>query len=180
MEDDLKQLIIDTGAETRRHFDSVAEGLRQELGGLATELRQENVETRRQLAEVATSLREENAETRQRIDVVAAELRQENAETRHQLAKVATELRQEMQVTTSDLRRHFDVTAEDIRHQVQLVAEGVENVVTETVARLTSDLRNEFAESKAFMSFSYSDLDRRLRSLEGRVERLESSSDRTQ
>jgi hypothetical protein len=62
---------------------------------------------------------------------------------------------------------------------VQLVAEGVDTV-NQRVDRLAQDMKNEFAESKAFMKFSYSDLDRRLRSLEERVERLESSSARPQ
>jgi type I site-specific restriction-modification system R (restriction) subunit len=104
-----------------------------------------SAETRQQLTEVATSLRQENVETRNRVDTVAA-----------------------------DLRRHFDVTAEDFRHQVQLVAEGVDNV-NERVDRLAHDMKHEFAESRAMVQISYSDLDRRLRSLEERVERLESS-----
>jgi uncharacterized protein with ATP-grasp and redox domains len=107
-------------------------------------------------------------ETRQHFDVVAAELRQENAETR-----------QHFDVVASDMRRHFDVTAEDFRHQVHLIAEGVDNG-NERVDRLAQDMKNEFAETNAIMRFSYSDLDRRLRSLEERVERLESSSARPQ
>ena len=153
MDEELKKLIEETSAETHRRFDAAV-----------AELRQENVETRRHFDVVSAELRQENVETRRHFDVVSAELRQENVETR-----------QHFDVVASDMRRHFDVTTEDLRHQMQLVAEGVENVVNERVAELTSDLRNEFAESKAIMHFSYSDLDRRLRSLEERVERLESS-----
>jgi predicted nucleic acid-binding Zn-ribbon protein len=145
---------------------------RQQLGVLAVELRQE--------MRVSTSeLRQENAETRRHLDVVATSLREENAETRQQLGVVAAELRQEMRVSTSDLRRHFDVTAEDFRHQVQQVAEGVDTV-NERVDRLSRDMKNEFAESRAMVQISYSELTRRLSSLEDRVERLESSSGRPQ
>ncbi|HEU4887144.1 MAG TPA: hypothetical protein VFV49_04605 [Thermoanaerobaculia bacterium] len=35
MDEDLKRLIVDTGAETRRHFDVVAEGLRHDVKGIA-------------------------------------------------------------------------------------------------------------------------------------------------
>jgi hypothetical protein len=60
MDDDLKQLIENTAAETRRHFDIVAEGLRQDdrlalegvtangerLDRLAVEMKQEFAEVR--------------------------------------------------------------------------------------------------------------------------------------
>ena len=119
-------------------------------------------------------IEETSAATHRRFDEAVGELRQENAQTRQHFDVVAAELREEMRVGTTDLRRHFDVTAEDFRHQVQLVAEGVDNV-NERVDRLARDIKNEFAETNAIMRFSYSDLDRRLRSLEERVERLESS-----
>jgi Zn-finger domain-containing protein len=158
MDEDLKKLIEETSAETHRRFDEAV-----------VVLRQVNVETRQHFGEAVAELRQENVETRQHFDVVVAELRQENVETR-----------QHFDVVASDMRRHFDVTAEDFRHQVQLVAEGVDNVINERFVQLTSGLMNELAESKAIMRFSYSDLDRRLRSLEERVERLESSSARPQ
>ena len=133
-------------------------------------------------------IEETSAATHRRFDEAVGELRHENAETRQQLTSVAEglrqdirnvderigETRQEMRVVATDLRRHFDVTAEDFRHQVQLVAEGVDNV-NERFDQLTRDMKHEFAESRAMIQISYSDLDRRLRSLEERVERLESS-----
>lgn len=133
-------------------------------------------------------IEETSAATHRRFDEAVGELRHENAETRQQLTSVAEglrqdirnvderigETRQEMRVVATDLRRHFDVTAEDFRHQVQLVAEGVDNV-NERFDYLTRDMKHEFAESRAMIQISYSDLDRRLRSLEERVERLESS-----
>jgi hypothetical protein len=150
MDEDLKRLIEETSAETHRRFD-----------------------------EAVGELRQENVATRQHFDVVAGELRQENVETRQHFDTTAADLRQHFDTTATDLRRHFDVTAEDFRHQVQLVAEGVDNA-NERLDRLAHDIKNEFAETNAIMRFSYSDLDRRLRSLEERVERLESSSARPQ
>ena len=95
------------------------------------------------------------AETREHVDVVVAELRRGNAET----------------------RRHFDVVAEDFKSQVQLIAENVLSTgarLDRRIDDLESRMNNEFGEVKAMMRFSYADLDRRLRSLEERVERLES------
>jgi hypothetical protein len=109
-------------------------------------------------------IEETGAATHRRFDEAVGELRQENVATRQHFDDVA-----------SDMRRHFDVTVEDFRHQVQLVAEGVDSVINERVDGLISDIKNEFAETKAMMKFSFSDVDRRLRSLEERVERLESS-----
>ena len=69
-----------------------------------------------------------------------------------------------------DVQRPFDVTAGDFHHQLQLVP-GDGNVSNARIVQLTSDLMNEFAETNSITRFSYSELDRRLRSLEERVER---------
>lgn len=58
----------------------------------------------------------------------------------------------------------------DVQIPVKLVAS-----INQRFDQLTRDIKNEFAETKAMMRFSFSDVDRRLRSLEERVERLESS-----
>lgn len=157
MDEDLKRLIVDTGAETRRHFDVVAEGLRQEnaetrrqLGEFATSLYQENAETRKQLGEIATSLRQENAETRQQLVEIATSLRQENAETRQQLDEVAAGLRQEFQTLATDLRLQFDIATERFQHEVELFAEGITNT-NDRVDLLGEEMRDRFAEVHAEM-----------------------------
>jgi ubiquinone biosynthesis protein UbiJ len=120
-------------------------------------------------------IEETSAETHRRFDEAVGVLRQENVETRRHFDEAVAELRQE----NVETRRHFDVTTEDFRHQVQQVAEGVD-IVNERVDRLSRDMKNEFAESRAMVQISYSELTRRLSSLEDRVERLESSSSRPQ
>jgi hypothetical protein len=175
MEADLKQLIVDTGAETRRHFDVVAEGLRQEdaetrrqLGEIAASLRHENAETRQQLVEIATSLRQENAETRQQLGEIATSLwqeidatrqqitdlgtslRQENSDTRQQLDEVATGLRQEFQALAADLRLQFDIATERFQHEVELFAEGITNT-NDRIDLLSEEMRDHFAETRAEM-----------------------------
>jgi hypothetical protein len=86
------------------------------------------------------------------------------------IKETAAETRRLFDTTTADPRRPFDVTA----------AEHICNVFNERLDQLTSDINSEFAENRATFRISYFDLDRRLRSLEERVERLESSSARTQ
>jgi len=145
MDEDLKRLIEETSAATQQRFD-----------------------------EAVGELRQENVQTRQHFDVVAAALRQETRNVDARLTQENVETRQHFDAVASDLRRHFDATAEDFRTQVQLVAEGVVTV-NERVDRLAHEMKSEFAESKAMMRFSFADVDRRLRSLEDRVERLETS-----
>jgi hypothetical protein len=125
IDEDLKELIEGTAAATRRHVETMVEGLRQDV---------------------------------QRID---ARLGQESTETRQQFGDAI-----------SDMRRHFDITTTHFRGQVQLVAEGVIHG-NERLERLAHEIKAEFAETRAMMHLADAELDRRLRSLEERVERLE-------
>jgi len=69
-----------------------------------------------------------------------------------------------------ETRRHFDVVAEGTRAEVRLVAEGV-TALAERVDRLEHNLREEIRETQrdltALLTASYTDLDRRVRRLEG-------------
>lgn len=66
--------------------------------------------------------------------------------------------------------RHFDVVAEGMRADTRLVAEGVSSL-SERVDRLEHNLREEIRETRrdltALLTASYTDLDRRVRRLEG-------------
>jgi hypothetical protein len=99
------------------------------------------------------------------------------AETRRHVEETASETRRHVEAVAVETRRHFDVAVEDFKSQVQLVAENV-LMTGERLDRRIDDLESrmtaEFGELRAGLRFSYSDLDRRLRSLEERVERLES------
>lgn len=91
--------------------------------------------------------------------------------------------------TSKRTRDHFDVVAEGLEHKIQLVAEGV-SANTQRIERvhvqvedLQSGLHREFEEVRSMIRLSYTELDRRLRSLEEtvvdlreRMERIESGS----
>lgn len=76
----------------------------------------------------------------------------------------------EIRAQFDETRRHFDVIAEGMRAEVRLVAEGVTSLA-ERVDRLEHNLREEIRETRrdltALLTASYTDLDRRVRRLEG-------------
>ena len=69
-----------------------------------------------------------------------------------------------------ETRRHFDVVAEGMRAEVRLVAEGVA-ALAERADRLEHNLREEIRETRrdltSLLTASYTDLNRRVRRLEG-------------
>ncbi|MGH7318408.1 MAG: hypothetical protein ACRELA_02110 [Candidatus Rokuibacteriota bacterium] len=88
-------------------------------------------------------------------------------------------LRQHVENGSQETRRHFDVVAEGLRSDIRGVAEGVLTLDAK-IERFREDVRAEFDEVKAMIKFSYTELDRRIRTLEDvvaslsrRVERLE-------
>ena len=83
-------------------------------------------------------------------------------------------------------RQHFDVVAEDLKHHVQLVAEGVSSQgertdrIASRIDRLEDGLHREFEEVRSMIRLSYTELDRRLRSLEEMVSALQARMDRVE
>jgi hypothetical protein len=102
--------------------------------------------------------------------------------------------------TADEIKRHFGVVAEDLRSDVRAVAEGLGllreefdahrqefNGLRQEVGGLRQefvafrqDVAREFDETRALIRLSYSELDRRVRTLEsdvvdlrGRLERVE-------
>lgn len=82
----------------------------------------------------------------------------------------------------SETRRHFDVVAEGLRSDVRQVAEGVATVSSE-LKEFREEVKEEFIEVRSMIKLSYTELDRRLEtletsvhSLEARVERLEKTA----
>lgn len=134
--------------ETRRHFDVVAEGMRGELQLVSEHLssRLESVPSRTDRLEPAVE------ETQRHFDVVAKGTRAH------------------VQLVADETRRHFDVVAEGMRSDVRLVAEGVSSL-GERVDRVEQNLREEIRETRrdltVLLTASYTDLDRRVRRLEG-------------
>ncbi len=77
----------------------------------------------------------------------------------------------------ADVKRHFNVVAEGLRSEIRLVAEGVEGVRFD-LAAFTERVKQEFEETRAMIRLSYAELDRRLRTLEGRQDALETRIER--
>ncbi len=127
------------------------------------------------LKRLLEAIRQENAaahlETRQSI----------RKETAAALDENRRELREE-NTAHQETRRHFGVLVEGLQTTIGAIAEGVVSA-NQRIDRLEVTMKEEFAEVRAMIKFSHSDLDRRMRTLEeivsdlqGRVERLESSS----
>lgn len=79
----------------------------------------------------------------------------------------------------SEIKRHFGVVADALRTEIRQVAEAV-SAVDSRLGAFRDEVAREFEETRAMIRLSYSELDRRLRtlengyvSLESRVERLE-------
>ena len=94
------------------------------------------------------------------------EIRTEFEETHRRIDAVVAQI----QLSAEETRRHFDVVAEGMRADVRLVAEGVVSLA-ERVDRVEENLRQEIRETRrdltALVTVSYTDLDRRVRRLEG-------------
>ena len=78
-----------------------------------------------------------------------------------------TELKRHFGVAIEQVRRHFGVAIEQVRSEIKLVAEGVSAGRAETAA-FREEVRSELREVMAMIRLSYAELDRRLRTLEGR------------
>ena len=94
------------------------------------------------------------------------EIRTEFEETHRRIDAVSTQI----QLAAEETRRHFDVVAEGMRADVRLVAKGVVSLA-ERVDRVEENLREEIRETRrdltALITVSYTDLDGRVRRLEG-------------
>lgn len=76
-----------------------------------------------------------------------------------------------------EIKRHFGVVAEGLEHKIQLVAEGVANL-DEKLERFRQEVTEEFKEVKSMIKFSYTELDRRMTTIEGEVSSLKSRMER--
>jgi phage-related tail protein len=80
----------------------------------------------------------------------------------------------------NELKRHLDIVAESLESKIQLVAEGVVNVDQKLDRRfdaLKQEIEKESEETRALIRLSYTELDRRLTTLEGTVAALQSRVD---
>jgi polyhydroxyalkanoate synthesis regulator phasin len=86
------------------------------------------------------------------------------------------ELKKLFETSEANTRRHFDVVGERLDKRIDTLAETVallDEKVTREIASVRDEMRHGFIETQAMIKFSYSELDRRLTSLESRVDKLE-------
>ena len=73
----------------------------------------------------------------------------------------------ELRASFDETRRHFDVVAEDMRRQIQLLAEGLSMRIDRAEEILRDEIRETRQDLTALLTASYTDLNRRVRRLEG-------------
>lgn len=78
-----------------------------------------------------------------------------------------------------EIKRHFNVVAERLESRIQILPEGLARL-DEKVDQFEGRVNEQFEETRSMIRLSYSELDRRIRTLEAgqaalesRVERLE-------
>jgi chromosome segregation ATPase len=101
------------------------------------------------------------------------------AETRRQIAEVHREIaatHQHIDEAAAETRRHVDVSSEALDKKIQLV--GADLKAKQAMKADRDEMLHRFEETQVMITFSYSDLDRRLRTLEGTVSGLESRIER--
>ena len=109
------------------------------------------------------------------IESSAAETRKQFESLDKKIDAVAGRLEGKIDET----RRHIDVVAERLEGKIQFLGESVADVKAKLALKADRDeMLHGFAETQAMIKFSYSDLDRRIRSLEGTVSGLESRVER--
>jgi hypothetical protein len=139
-----------------------------DLSALHQEVRVGFAQVQTEFAELRTDLTAEQHWTR-------AEFAAQREWTRAEFAAVraeAAEFRAEVRDGFAEMRRHFDVVAEDLRGMIRLLAEGLV-AVNERIDRLETRVETRmaegFAELRDLIRLSYTDLDGRVRVLEGRA-----------
>jgi hypothetical protein len=148
-----------------------------ELKRLFDEMRQENTsaheETRRQVAALAADTQRQFADTQQQFADTRQQIADLSADTQRQFEGTRREfaaIRQENASGHAETRHQFEIVTEATKHEIRLVAESVA-VVNEKLDRTAADIREEmrlgFDETQAMIRVSYTDLDRRVRALEG-------------
>ena len=121
---------------------------------------------------------QEVAEIKKYVGGVAEGLQGEIREVKRGLQGDIREVKQHIGVVAEGLRgeiqgakRHAGVVAEGLGSQIRQLAEAVsagDTKIDREVGALREETRTEFAETKALIRLSYAELDRRLRTLEGR------------
>ena len=83
------------------------------------------------------------------------------------------------QEAVDEIKRHFGVAGEQLRSDVRAVAEAVGALRTD-VNRRFDEAGREFEETRALIRLSYSELDRRVRTMETEMADLRTRLDRVE
>ena len=136
----------ETAEDIKRHFDVVAEGLREEIRAVRGEIRELHAGNEG----LRIGMRAGDEALRGEIGALDGSLRSE-------ISALGMSLRGEIR----DVKRHSDVVAESLRSEIRLVAEGVAGL-DEKFTHEFVKVREEIGEVKGLLVVSYRDLDRRL------------------
>ena len=191
--EEMKAEVMNLRSEMKTEITGLRSEMRTEIGTLRTDTEKGIADLRTEVSTLRTDtengmagLRTEIGTLRTDTEKGMADLRTEVSTLRTDTEKGMAELRSEMKDMENRVLHQFHITAEALRDDIKLVAEGV-MTLNEKVEREMSQFRKEMAysheELKAMIKFSYSELDRRITTLEHdlenlkrRVEKIERSS----
>ncbi len=70
-----------------------------------------------------------------------------------------------------EIKRHFNVVAESLENKIRFIAEGV-TTVEDKLERFRQEVKDEFNETKSMIKISFSELDRRITTIENEITSL--------
>jgi archaellum component FlaC len=141
----------ETAEDIKRHFDVVAQGLREEIGDLRSEV---------------GGIHAGIGDLRSEIDGLHAGIGDLRSEVGGLHAGIG-DLRSEiggLHAGIGDAKRHFNVVAESLRSDIRTVAEGFV-ATNERLDRFEVRMSEKFREMEALFRLSFTELDRRIQSL---------------
>jgi chromosome segregation ATPase len=127
----------ETAEDIKRHFDVVAQGLREEIGDLRSEV---------------GGIHAGIGDLRSEIDGLHAGIGDLRSEVGGLHAGIG------------DTKRHINVVAESLRSDIRTVAEGFV-ATNERLDRFEVRMSEKFREMEALLRLSFTELDRRIQSL---------------
>jgi hypothetical protein len=162
--------------ELRREVRTGFSQVHTELAAVRSDSAAEQERTRGGFAELRAEFaaghersRAESAAVREEMQAgFAAERERAQAES----AALRAEIRADVRDGFAEMRRHFDVVVEGFRATNQLLAEGLITLnerIDRLETRFETRMAEGFAELRDLIRLAYTDLDRRVRVLEGRA-----------
>jgi len=167
MDEDIKRFIENTAAETRRHFDVVAERLITNIDTVAEGVVGANERIDRLSADMANQFNHVNG----RIDRFSSDTANQFNHVNGRIDRLSADMANQF----NDVNGRIDRLASDMANQFGEVDGKIDS--------LSADLAIQFNDVRSMIKFSHHELDRRLHALEdvvsnlqARIERLETST----